>query len=71
MKKYGVRVGGGTRGELVNAEPGDPAERDRLLRQTRQVDVLRRAWSRHRSDAEARRALHAAIGDLLADPMLG
>lgn len=61
----GVRIGGGTRAELVNASPDLPAERELLLRQTRQIDVLYRAWSRRRGDVEALRELHQAIGDYL------
>jgi hypothetical protein len=63
----GVRLGGGTRAELVNAQPDEPAARDLLLRQTRQIDVLYRAWSRHRTDVEALRALREAIDELLVD----
>jgi hypothetical protein len=36
------------------------------VRQTRQIDVLYRAWCSQRHDAAALRALHAAIGDYLA-----
>jgi hypothetical protein len=67
----GVRAGGGTRAELVHAEQDGTAARDLLVRQTRQVDVLYRAWSRSRGDVEALRALHAAIGELLVDSPVG
>lgn len=58
----GVRVGGGSRADLVNAQPEEPETRDLLRRQTRQIDTLYRAWSRHRGDVDALRELHAAIG---------
>ena len=61
----GFRIGGGSRAELVNARPDEPAARDLLLRQTRQIDVQYRAWSRRRGDVEALRELHAAIGQHL------
>jgi hypothetical protein len=61
----GVRLGGGTRAELVNAEPESTAARDLLVQQTRQVDAAYREWSRRRADVEALRALRAAIDELL------
>lgn len=57
----GFRLGGGSRAELVNAQPDEPAARDLLLRRTRQIDVLYRTWTRRRDDVEALRELHAAI----------
>ena len=69
VEKYGLRdgfrIGGGRRAELVNPRPDEPAARDLLARQTRQIDVLYRAWSRRRGDVEALRELHAAIGQHL------
>jgi hypothetical protein len=61
----GFRLGGGSRAELVNAQPDEPAARDLLLRQARQIDILYRTWSRRRDDVEALRELHAAIGQHL------
>src|SRR3954468_7962086 len=61
----GIRIGGGTRAELVNAQPDEPAAVDLLVQQTREIDELYRAWSRRRGDIDALRTLHAAIGTFL------
>jgi hypothetical protein len=66
----GVRVGGGTPAELVNAQPEEPETGDLLRRQTRQIDALYRAWSRRRGDVEALRELHAAIGAYLQETLV-
>jgi hypothetical protein len=58
----GLRLNGATRAELVTPQPDEPPARDLPVRQTRQIDVLYRAWSRRRGDAEALRELHGAIG---------
>jgi hypothetical protein len=60
----GLRVGGGTRAELVDAQPVDPAGAEQR-RQVQRIDALFRAWSRNRRDDEALRRLHAAIGERL------
>lgn len=52
-------------GELVHVDQGADAAWDLLLRQTRQIDVLYRAWSRRHGDVEALRELHAAISSYL------
>jgi hypothetical protein len=71
VEKYGLRdgfrVSGGTRAELVTAQPDDRATRDLLVRQTWQIDVLYRAWTRRRDDVEALRELHGAIGAYLGE----
>lgn len=70
VEKYGLRdgfrIGGGTRAELVSAQPDEPAARELLLRQTGQIDVLYRQWSRRRSDLEVLQELHAAREQWLA-----
>jgi hypothetical protein len=60
----GLRMGGGTRAELVVAEGLEPAGAERR-RQVQRVDALFRAWTRDRGDVEALRRLHAAIGECL------
>jgi hypothetical protein len=74
VERYGLRdgfrVGGGTRAELVNPPPGEPAARDLLLRETRQIDLLYRAWNRRREDVQALRQLHIAIGAYLDDALV-
>ncbi|MCU1614723.1 MAG: hypothetical protein JWO98_2263 [Frankiales bacterium] len=70
VERYGLRdalrVGGGTRAELVSPDPEDPAARDALRRRTQRIDVLYREWSRKRADVDALRQLHDAIGECLA-----
>jgi hypothetical protein len=44
---------------------GNPAAEDVARRRTQRIDVLYREWSRRRSDDEALRQLHDAIGDYL------
>ena len=62
----GVRIGGGGRAELVNAEgselPGQAARR-----QTRRIALLYRQWMRNPSDVGSLRDLQAAIGEHLQD----
>lgn len=74
VEKYGLcdglRMGGGRPAERVDADPEGPAARDLLAQQTRQIDVLYRAWSRRRNDVEALRALHAAIEEQLGSQVM-
>ncbi|MCU1617252.1 MAG: hypothetical protein JWO98_4792 [Frankiales bacterium] len=60
-------TGGSTRNraELVSPDPEDPASCDLVRRRTQQIDVLYRQWSRNRTDVEALRQLHEAIGESL------
>ena len=64
-RRDGIRVGGVSRAELVNADSaesaGTPAER----RQVQRIHGLYRAWNRNRGDVETLRELHAALGDYL------
>jgi hypothetical protein len=60
----GVRMGGGNRAELVLPEALD-AVGDAQRRRMHRVDVLFRTWTRDRSDVDALRRLHAAIGECL------
>ncbi len=61
-RRDGVRVGGVTRAELVNADsPALGEDRRRLHR----IDALYREWARNRADVDRLRRLHAAIGQAL------
>ena len=62
----GVRVGGGGRAELVNAE-GSELPLGQARRQTRRIALLYRQWMRNPSDVGSLRELHAAIGERLQD----
>ncbi len=55
----GVRLGGGSRAELVAADAGSVTPERR--RQERRVDCAYRAWARNRSDVGKLRDLQAAI----------
>ena len=61
-RRDGVRVGGVNRAELINADPSEPALTE-ARRRTQHIDVLFRDWSRHRTDADKLRRLHAAISE--------
>jgi hypothetical protein len=64
-RRNGVRVGRGSRAQLVDVSSDDRAVRDLEKQRTYHVDVLYRAWSRHRGDADLLRQLHPAIEELL------
>jgi hypothetical protein len=66
-RRDGIRVDRGTRAQLINVSSDGRAVRDLDKQRTSHVDVLYRAWSRHRNDVEALRQLHAAIEELLPD----
>jgi hypothetical protein len=66
-RRDGVRVGGGNRAELVSLDLDDPSAQDVLRRHTHPIDLLYREWSRRRTDVEALRRLHDAIGDYLEE----
>ncbi len=66
-RRDGVRVGRGTRAQLVDPGSDDRATRALDKQRTHHVDVLYRAWSRRRNDVEALRQLHSAIEELLPD----
>ena len=63
-RRDGVRVGGLGRAELVNADSSEPAVTE-ARRRTQHIDVLYREWSRHRTDVDRLRRLHAAISECL------
>lgn len=65
-RRDAYRVGRGSSAALVTVEnpAADPANIDQH-REQRRIDALWRAWSRNRGDAEALRALHAALGERL------
>jgi hypothetical protein len=63
-RQDGLRDGDG-RAELIDASIEGPAAQD-LRRRTQRIDALYREWSRRRSDDEALRQLHNAIGDYLS-----
>lgn len=61
-RRDGTRNGRGNRAELVNAEPGQPAD-GAQLQAARRIDAAYRAWSRARADREALLELRAAVDD--------
>jgi hypothetical protein len=65
-RRDGLRIGGGHRAELVNAQvsiSGAPEQRHR----ERRIDEAYRAWARSRGDVEKLRDLQAAISACLDD----
>jgi hypothetical protein len=65
-RRDGVRVGGGSRAELINGEPIPAVESDERRRQLL-IDAAYRAWARNRSDVQKLRELQTAVGEALAD----
>jgi hypothetical protein len=63
-RRDGLRIGAGRRAELVNPQPQETSERQEA---TRRLDGLVLAWRRDRSDLEALRRLHKAIGEYLGE----
>jgi hypothetical protein len=62
--RTGLRVGGGTRAELVHPQSSEPAEAAQLDG-LRTVDRLYREWRRQPGDEQLLRRLHEAIGELM------
>jgi hypothetical protein len=66
----GVRIGGGSRAELVDQEPAASMSEDQR-RRVQRIDAMFRAWTRNRRDVEVLRELHAAIGEALDETLSG
>ncbi len=63
-RRDGIRVGGVSRAELVNAAPSGLAAPE-ARRRTEHIDSLFREWTRNRTDTDRLRRLYAAIGECL------
>jgi hypothetical protein len=69
-RRDGVRIGGGHRAELVNAEATTPPTTEERRRQMR-IDAAYRAWARNRGDVDKLRELQAAISECLEAAQVG